>query len=69
MSVVLSEFSQIANTESKLTTYGHRRGGQLRNELSVSTIILEERLLPQCFESMNDIIIKRVYRAAYMQRK
>ena len=32
VSFVLNEFSQIANTESKLTTYWNKRGEQLRNE-------------------------------------
>ena len=31
-SFVLSKFSQIVNIETKLTTYWHKRGEQLRNE-------------------------------------
>ena len=32
VSFVLNEFSQIGNIESKLTTYWHKRGEQLRND-------------------------------------
>ena len=61
VSSVLKEFSQIANIEPKLTTYGTKGVGNLEMS-SVSMISHEERLLPQCF-SANDIIIKRVYTA------
>ena len=34
-SFVLNKFSKIANIEPKLTTYWHKRGEQLRNELCI----------------------------------
>ena len=46
MSFILSEFSQIANIEPKLTTYWHKRGEELS---SVSTISHKVKVLPQCF--------------------
>ena len=35
VSCVLNEFSQIVNIESKLTTYWHKSGEQLRNEVRI----------------------------------
>ena len=35
VSCVLNEFSQIVNIEPKLTTYWHKRGEQLRNEVRI----------------------------------
>ena len=52
-----NEFSQIANIESKLTTYWHKGVNNLELLSSVSTISHEGRLLPQCF-SANVVIIK-----------
>ena len=58
MSLVLNEFSQIANIEPKLTTYWNKGVNNLEMS-SVSMMSHEERQLTQCF-SVSDIIIKKV---------
>ena len=59
VSFVLNEFSQTANIECTLTTYGTKEVNNLEMK-SVSTISHEERLLLQHF-SVNDVILKRIY--------
>ena len=63
MSFVLNEFSQTANIECKLTTYGTKGVNNLEMS-SVSTISHEERLLPQRF-FVNDVFLKCLYYSCF----
>ena len=63
VSFVLSELSQTANIETKLTTCWYKGVNNLEMS-SVSTISHEEILLPQCF-SLNDMIKRARVVSAY----